>query len=116
MCELMCFIIQRAAGSSRLLLLGHAHSAPTTAGGLGVLTAHTQTVEREEKKFSPASICRTHGGDCRSEATVAEVVTTKTDSLTNQNTPGNRTHNPLAATSCSVLVQYRRQRTSHSWL
>lgn len=38
---------QREAGT--LLLLGHTHSATTTAGGLCVLTAHTQT-EREGKK------------------------------------------------------------------
>lgn len=35
---------QREAGS--LLLLGHAHGATTSAGGLGVLTAHTQTERR----------------------------------------------------------------------
>lgn len=36
---------QREAGS--LLLLGHADGATTTAGGLGVLAAHTQTAGRE---------------------------------------------------------------------
>lgn len=36
---------QREAGS--LLLLGHTDGATTTAGGLGVLTAHTQTAKRE---------------------------------------------------------------------
>lgn len=49
----MFLLKQREAGT--LLLLGHTHSATTTAGGLCVLTAHTQT-EREGKGKKKKSI------------------------------------------------------------
>lgn len=44
----MFLLKQREAGT--LLLLGHTHSATTTASGLCVLTAHTQTAREREKK------------------------------------------------------------------
>lgn len=40
----------------RLLLLGHTDGTTTTAGGLSVLTTHTQTGEREKRKSVHQSI------------------------------------------------------------
>lgn len=40
--ELLTFIVH-------LLLLGHTHSTTATSGGLGVLTAHTQTTEKKKE-------------------------------------------------------------------
>lgn len=51
-----CGFIDTGEQGERLLLLGHTDGTTATAGGLGVLTTHTQTGgERDNQYRTPAS-------------------------------------------------------------